>query len=246
MHQNLTKLPKAAVAELSPLVNKPNFPTHLIAACGKSKRAVEQLVVSLLPKPDVPDQIRTLPTQPEKITLPGESWSSNSLLSLPQPPISNELLKSSLDMGGGGGVHGGIQEPANLVLHTTSPLSHHDQLQPLSEECVKVSFTCSADFRKKLEQLKALLWHKYPEGRLEDILEKALDTLLQQVAPEFKFRPRRQSAKQIQPAHSRHIPKHIKDLVWKRDHGRCQFLGTDGQQCNAEHGTAQTFGTNHG
>lgn len=35
--------------------------------------------------------------------------------------------------------------------------------------------------------------------------------------------------------HSRYIPADVRDEVWRRDDGRCAFVGAEGRRCNSTH-----------
>lgn len=47
-------------------------------------------------------------------------------------------------------------------------------IKPITEERVVFKFTGGMALRKKLERAKEILRHKYPDGKLEDIIDEAL------------------------------------------------------------------------
>jgi 5-methylcytosine-specific restriction endonuclease McrA len=112
---------------------------------------------------------------------------------------------------------------------------------------VHFSFTAEETLWRKMERAKELLRHKHPAARLEDILSEALEALLERIDPERRLR-RKAGRKNSRPqahgprcwaepvARSRNIPQWVKDAAWRRDNGRCAFLGPDGRRCGAKAG----------
>jgi 5-methylcytosine-specific restriction endonuclease McrA len=89
----------------------------------------------------------------------------------------------------------------------------------------------------QLEELRALMRHQIPDGDLGKILARAVALLHAQVRRR-KFaetsRPR-----SVQPpglpkeTPSRHIPAAIRRAVSERDGGRCSYVSSSGQRCEA-------------
>ena len=106
---------------------------------------------------------------------------------------------------------------------------------PLSPDRYKVQVTIGGETLEKLRRAKDLLRHAVPSGDEATILDRALTALLALLA-QRKFaaterpRPAEGTAKG-----SRHIPAEVKRAVWRRDLGRCAFVGTSGRRC-AERG----------
>lgn len=105
------------------------------------------------------------------------------------------------------------------------------RVEAVSGERVRIHFTADRAILDKLERLKGLLRHKYPHGRLECVIGEALDALLEKKEPsrEPKFR----RAPRPSAPFSRRVPRHVRRTVWKRDGGRCTFVGSDGRRCPA-------------
>lgn len=106
-------------------------------------------------------------------------------------------------------------------------------LKPLSQERYKIQLTGSERFKNKLERAKEILRHQFPEGRLEDILEEALDLLLEKKDPQLKFKQENEK-KPSRNFRTRHIPQEIKQEVWQRDDGQCSFISEDGKRCGTK------------
>jgi 5-methylcytosine-specific restriction endonuclease McrA len=71
-----------------------------------------------------------------------------------------------------------------------------------------------------------------PSGDLPEVLERALDALVEKLekrkfAKTDRPRPQRGAAK------GRHIPAAVKRAVLERDHGQCTFVGKTGRRCEA-------------
>jgi hypothetical protein len=85
----------------------------------------------------------------------------------------------------------------------------------------EIKFAAGEPFVAALERLKALLWHRHPAGRLEDVLMTAMSDYLRRHDP-LQDRNTAACAPPSNPK-SRHIPAAVRRLVWKRDGGRCAF-----------------------
>jgi len=111
---------------------------------------------------------------------------------------------------------------------------------------VKVEFVVDEKVAKKIERAKEVLRHKFPEGKLEDIIDQALEDLLekrdvvrkvrrmaekqkvQRVEQKVSKTPVNGKSKQIE---TRYIPASIRRLVWQRDTGQCSYKSPNGQLC---------------
>lgn len=95
------------------------------------------------------------------------------------------------------------------------------------------TFTCSQEIEAMLEKARQLLWHKYPEGRFEDILREALDALLARRDLQRRSVRERGATRALR---GRYIPAAIRKTVWTRDQARCSFIGIDGLRCDERRG----------
>lgn len=105
-----------------------------------------------------------------------------------------------------------------------------DTVGPLTEASVRIAFSASKAVLEKLERARGLLRHKHPDGRLESVVEEALEALLDRID-----RGRKETPAPRPPAaeRTRHVPEWVKTEVWKRDGGRCAFATLDGKRCDA-------------
>ena len=90
------------------------------------------------------------------------------------------------------------------------------------------TFTADEEVRARFEEARDLLRHRFPMGRMEDVIGEALRRLVEQESPGKPGRLRKPAATAPE---SRRIAKWIRDEVWRRDGGRCTYAGTDGARC---------------
>ncbi|MFA4875079.1 MAG: HNH endonuclease signature motif containing protein [bacterium] len=215
---------------LTPILTEENHEELLQRAVFKSKREVERIRAEYAPKPDVPDMVRNLPNA----TCAGASCVCDA------KPAS--------------------ERSENIPCQDLASPARRDVVAPLTVQRVKFQFTGSDELRSKIDRARELLRHKYPNAKLEDIIDEALDALLAKKDPEKKIERKliksssRQNSSKSRNSHNgfpltsrgnddihrgantRYIPQHVKDAVWQRDHGRCQYVGADGRRCDERGG----------
>lgn len=124
-----------------------------------------------------------------------------------------------------------VCSPAPQTEGDTLILSSEAPAAPVTAR-VHFGFTGSEELRQKVERAKQLLWHKFPEGRLEEVIGQALDDLLDKRDPGHQKEPKRPK---LDPAaeeqHKRYIPVWVRAEVWKRDGGCCAYTTSDGVRC---------------
>ena len=247
-----------AVTLLAPVLTEENHQRVLAQASGKTKLEIERLRSQWAPQPDAPDLVRRLPVSsiqkvdaPAQPTGSGTSWHREERDGSREGP-ANEIFKISFS--------GPREEPGALLPEChgeggtaeASPRApsgeghalraRHDRLTPLSAERIKFQFTGSEALRKKLQRARELLRHKYPSGQLEDIFDEALEALLDKKDPERQLARKTSRRDQITTEKtsdakpSRYIPQAVKDKVWSRDHGCCQYVSPDGARCQERGG----------
>lgn len=221
-----------AILVLSPVLTDENSERLLSQVKGKSRRELETIVAGIAPQPSRPDFV-----QPYRIA--PESWmkaagaSSDCVLAEPA----------------GGGTN--ISAPAPVVLEPGEPREWQAVI-PLSLDRVRIGFDAAIVILQLLDRAKLVLNHKYPEGKIEDIMREALELLLDKRDPERKYA--RKSAEpellgtaagEAEPPEprflrawkaGRYIPAGVKREVWKRDDGRCSFRFEEGNICGSREG----------
>jgi len=108
---------------------------------------------------------------------------------------------------------------------------------PVASPCVTsylVRLTIGKSFHDKLRHAQALLSHTVPPGDVAKILERGLDSLIAETEKRKLGSRTRRSSKRTLVAGSRYIPKDVRRAVWKRDEGRCTFIGDTGHRCGSK------------
>ena len=191
-----------AVRLLGPHLTADNWERVLEAAKHAKKRAIEELIASLDPKPDVPSVIRKL-----------AQASAAPVTTAPTPvapPVSS-------------------RQPAKLMPGPMAPPVAWPAVQPLAPGRYKLQLTIAKETHDTLRQLQDLMRHAIPDGDPARIVDRALTLLLEDVLRQkcgVTTSPRVAAAK---ASDSRAIPATVRRTVWARDGGSCAFVGTHGR-----------------
>jgi len=202
-----------------------NHEELLAAAAGKTRSEVELLIAARFPKPDVPTSVRRLPAP----TMPAPSLAASAHPpSLPAMPATIRPAKNDLPMAP-------PLPPASAVEAASVPASvaHPPAVRPLAAERYHVSFTASADTIEKLRLAQDLLGHAVPSGDVSSVFDRALTVLVEDLTRRKFAGTERPRASGNPPGDGRHIPADVRRAVWKRDGGRCAFMGKEGHRCGA-------------
>jgi 5-methylcytosine-specific restriction endonuclease McrA len=178
-------------------------PALLERAAGKTKREVEALIAELGGAREIPDRIRPLGLKPPAYS----SEDFQPLLSAPEPPA---------------------QPAAPTAVKAPPPPA----AAPI-ERRMEFRFAAGQPFVQAVERLRALLWHKFPSGRLEDVLLEAANHFISRRDPARELKRRTVSRRTTR--RSRRIPASIRRDVWRRDEARCVFSGAAGR-CGEKRG----------
>jgi hypothetical protein len=191
---------------IAPHLTAANVERLLQEGAHKSKHDIEVLIARLRPRPDVPAAIRKLP-EPK-----------------PSVPIS---------------IDGAVQtetrrEPAGPYAPPAAPATARPAVvQPLAPERYKVQFTFSGEMRDMLCRVQDLMRHTVPNGDLALIFERALRLLHDDLEKRKLAATARPRAGRSRRRESRCIPASVRREVWKRDGGRCAFVGPNGRCAEA-------------
>ena len=180
---------------LAPHLTRENHRRFLAKAKHKSKRAIEELIADLTPKPAANPLIRRLP----------------------QPGAERRVASAVLSPPSCGGSAPAPAPPPPPA--------------PLGQERFRVQFTADRQLRDRIEELRALLRYRVPDGDLARVFALAIEELLATVKKErfgLGARPKERSQPE---ARSRHVPATIRRAVFERDGGRCSYVAEDGRRC---------------
>jgi hypothetical protein len=254
------KVHLSALALLSKHSTDDNFAELLMAACGKTKREVEQLLAARFPSADVPSTIRKIPARPGHdiaasagAALPPPASAGAALppapplepttrmhrsdlavvAPAPQPPTSVESpnLRSDCAMVSAAEEGAPPQDFALPRAATASLSAPHASLRPLSADRYKVQFTADQALKDKLERARDLLRHANPSGDLGIVMDRALDLLLAEL--EKKKLGKTDHPKPARPSKSGAVTQAVRREVVARDGERCSFVDAEGRRCPA-------------
>jgi hypothetical protein len=194
---------------LSTRLTDENATTLLHEARGKSRRQIEELIARWFPRADVPPSIT--PIAPEV-----------------SGPAGAEQLRL--------GAAPRTDVRARPVTCSKPGQGSLARVEPLSPTRLRVEFTARAELYEKLEKARELLSHALPSGDLGELVERALDVLIEQETRK-RFGPRRapaagkaRNARQLKPG-SRHVPVETERAVWERDNSQCTFVDGERRRC---------------
>ena len=185
---------------LAPHLTAGNVETLTKEAADKSKHEVEQLIARVRPQPPVPSTIRKLPER-----------------SLPQPPVADDRVRAEPQ-----------EAPVLLAAGVPAP-SRPAIVRPLAPERYKVQFTVSSETREKLRRVQDLMRHIIPSGDVAAIFDRALSLLLEDLEKRKVGTTKQPRGTRSAAPGSRHIPASVRRQVWKRDSGRCSYVGSHGR-----------------
>lgn len=212
-------LPKLARGEMSltairllrPHLTTANAEGVIAQATGKNVEGVKLVIARLNPQPPVPSVIRKLPEQ----TVSAASTVTTAAANSDEPPVPlSEVLRPS--------------EP---------PASRRPIVAPLSGTHYKLQLTISAAARERLREIQGLMRHRLPNGDPAAIVERALEVLYEQLLKDkaaIVAKPR--LGKTAVDPKGRYVPASIRREVYRRDQGRCAFVGSGGMKCGSTDG----------
>jgi hypothetical protein len=120
---------------------------------------------------------------------------------------------------------------------TKPPPRPPEVVKPLTPDLRRLNVTVSADFMAELEQVRAALSHKCPDGSFEQVVREAFKLVLERDRKRKALtdRPRAQSETTGENENDRYVPAAVKRAVWERDQGRCTWPMGDGEVCGSTH-----------
>ena len=196
-----------AVRLLAPHLTAENHVAVLKSATHKSKREIEELVCVLRPKPDVPVVVRRLPAPRGELVAPSTSVQGASSASQ----------------------HDAAQPETVGPRDSWPPPQPSRAIAPLAPERYRIQLTVSHETHDKFRRAQALLRHAVPSGDAAEIFDRAITLLVDRLEQRRFAQTERPRAATPDRGRSRHIPAAVRRAVWRRDGGRCAFVGTEGR-----------------
>jgi 5-methylcytosine-specific restriction endonuclease McrA len=194
---------------LAPHLTDANHRDLLERARHKLKRDIELLIVTIRPSADVPSVVRKLPTP---LTKPKLSLG-------PDDAMKHDEAVSSLEA-----------EPSSTRADAEpTRIQPAASVKPLSPERYKIQVTVSRETYAMLRRAQDLLRHSVPNGDAAVIIARALELLVSELERRKVAATDRPYRARVANPRSRHIPADIRRAVWRRDDGRCRFIGSRGR-----------------
>jgi hypothetical protein len=102
-----------------------------------------------------------------------------------------------------------------------------------AEDRYEFRFTGTKLLRDKLQTAQDLLRHSIPNGDMATLIDRALTSLLEDLArTKFSATDTPRRSRGTAPG-SKDIPAEVQRHVWSRDLGRCAFVAESGRRCEA-------------
>jgi hypothetical protein len=181
----------------------------LEAAKHKSKREVELHIAVIRPLPTVPSFVRKLPA-------PKPASASRPMTATPEAQLAPPAAAPD-------------SPSTNVGARPSTPPSRPAVVTPLAPERYKVQLTISRETHDKLRKVQDLLRHSIPNGDPAAIFDRAIGLLLTDLERKKLAQTNRPRPASESKSGSRHVPAGLRREVWKRDGGRCAFVGSSGQ-----------------
>ena len=127
---------------------------------------------------------------------------------------------------------------AHTECHTSPELVDEDDCKestrPHTLPCPDLQYmlqvTLSKQTYAKLRHAQALLSHAVPNGDVAEVLDRALDRLIEGIE---KRKVGTGARRALASTRERHIPAVVRRTVWERDGGRCTFVSANGVRCGS-------------
>ena len=217
----------SSVKLLAPHFTPQNLAALIAEATGRSKREVEKIVARLAPQPETPASIRKLPSAPVLACVPAPAAVSLTVSASCRGEEDSRLDQAAVP----------TAEPQIAVVRTpplaaATPPVKPGETTPVAPDRYRFQFTAGGDAYEMFLQVQALLRREIPDGDPAAIFARALKLLLEETA-----RKKVAAVKHPRPRNaghdprSRHIPAELVRAVWRRDDGRCAFMGRNGHRC---------------
>lgn len=152
-------------------------------------------------------------------------------IGLLKPHLTVENHVELLDAAGGKS----RREVARQVAALRHPDDHECRpamIRPSAADRFEITVEIRDITYEKLQRAKDLLSHTIPDGNIGEIIERALTSLIRELErSKYAATDRPRCARNAKPG-SRYIAAGVRRTVWRRDDGRCAFVGPHGR-CTA-------------
>ena len=214
------RLTVTVVVMLEPHLENESGAELIRAAERKTKAEVELLLARRFPRADLPTLIHPIVQQMSRnLDLdPNRDFRTSAA---PSPVAVSHSQP--------------VPEPANSAPMAPNPTPVTPvRIAPLSAESYKLQVTIRKETHDLLREAQELLGRQVSFGNVAEVLHRALESFVGELRKR-KFAATSQPRKTAprKSANPRHIPARVKREVWKRDQGRCTFVGDGGRRCDS-------------
>lgn len=225
------------IALIQPVMTAANYEGLIRKACRRSTREIERLVADMSPERREPrDRIRALPPAPVPSSPPraasvppppAPARKPAAVQPVPPPPAAGESAAVQSNSPPAG---------ASAAAQADSPQEPALAAAPAAPRRRRIFFGFTADEEVEdwYKEARDLLCHRFPDGDMEQIIGHALRRLVEEERAARTLRRKMEAAspqEKAAPADGRRVPKRVEDEVWRRDGGRCAFIGGEGTRC---------------
>jgi 5-methylcytosine-specific restriction endonuclease McrA len=196
------RLHLSAVVMLAPHLTRETADGLIAAATHKTKVQIETVLAERFPRPDVPTLVMEI--APAGLASHGGD--------VPVCRIASQLAPGQVNVSD-------VQRDAPRA-----------KVTPLAPQRFALQVTIGQGTHEKLRRAKELLAHTVRSGDVAEVLDRALDALIEQLE-------RRRCGATDSPraprcaAKGRHIPAAVKREVARRDGDQCTFVSASGHRC---------------
>jgi 5-methylcytosine-specific restriction endonuclease McrA len=211
----------AAICLLAPHLSRENAGDLIAGAKHRKKSEIESWLAGRFPAPEGRAVVRAIAIS-SRASFPMDSKGDSLLLG----PVGNSPS----------------QGEAQLVPGRVGWESGNDQLVPgrvggtsagPSLERYLIQVTVGKSTHDKLRHAQALLSHVVSHGDVAQVIDRALQALIDQLEKRKVGAPAAAPRRQSSSARPRHIPTQVKRAVWERDQGRCTYVSANGRRCGS-------------
>ena len=203
------RLHLSAVGLLAPHLTRENAAGLIGAATHKSKAQIETLLAERFPRPDVPAFVMALaPAGVAGQESQGHTYETAASLAPAQVNV--------IDV-----------QRASAPVPQIAPRA---KVTPLAPQRFALQVTIGQETHDKLRRAKELLAHAVPSGDVAEVLDRALEALIEKLERRQCAATDRPRARRG-PANGRQIPAEVKREVTRRDGGQCTFVSETGRRC---------------
>ncbi len=231
----------SGVCLLRDFLTPENHRELLADAAGKTKLQVQELLARRFPRPDVTSSIRKLPDT-RAATKAAHAFEHRTIATGRVPTEQVESDPAESQPTASQVASGESTEPPRRVDAATNA-NRRLVIEPLSAARYRIQLSASAELKEKLDLAVDLLSHSNPGGDLAEVIERALDLLIEHTQKRRFAQtkcPRRDDAGATNDTKNRpmdfrkrrgHIPNAAKRQIMARDGLRCTYVSADRVRC---------------